>query len=198
MRELDAQADVHPGRFPGAGDRYRAITTKMTEYLNQERRLAGNPNAGVARSQLVVAMTQVSLAMDQLHNAAESSQTSPKVNVQPVAEGASDPAQKCRAVVPTGDLTTTQAEERSAACRELFPAYEVFRQKFGAVAQGLAHPEQVYTQERKAQEGVLQTAERLQLTHRACGAGDGAEIKWWAREDSNFRPLPCQGSALTN
>src|SRR6185437_2397029 len=22
--------------------------------------------------------------------------------------------------------------------------------------------------------------------------------KWWAREDSNFRPLPCQGSALTN
>ncbi len=23
-------------------------------------------------------------------------------------------------------------------------------------------------------------------------------LNWWAREDSNFRPLPCQGSALTN
>ena len=23
-------------------------------------------------------------------------------------------------------------------------------------------------------------------------------VKWWAVEDSNFRPLPCQGSTLTN
>jgi hypothetical protein len=161
MRELDAQADVHLGRFPGAEDSYRAITVKMAGFLNQERRLAGNPNAGVARSQLVVTMTQVSLAMDQLHNAAESLQSSLQVNVQPVAEGASDLAQRCRAVVPPGDLTT-QAEARSAACRELFPAYEVFRQKFGAVAQGLAHLEQINTQERMAQEGVLQTAGRLQ------------------------------------
>jgi hypothetical protein len=23
-------------------------------------------------------------------------------------------------------------------------------------------------------------------------------ISWWAREDSNFRPLPCQGSAVQN
>ena len=25
-----------------------------------------------------------------------------------------------------------------------------------------------------------------------------AGLKWWARGDSNARPLPCQGSALTN
>ena len=23
-------------------------------------------------------------------------------------------------------------------------------------------------------------------------------VGWWARENSNLRPLPCQGSALTN
>ena len=25
---------------------------------------------------------------------------------------------------------------------------------------------------------------------------DGRTKKWWPREDSNLRPLPCQGSAL--
>jgi chromosome segregation ATPase len=162
MRELDTQADVHLSRFPGAEDRCRAITAKMTEYLNQERRLGGNPNAGVTRSQLVVAMTQVSLAMDPLHNAAESLRLSVQTEVQPVAEGVADLEQRCRATVPLGALTTAQAEERSAACNELFPAYEAFRLKLGAVAKGLAHLEQIYTQERKAQEEVLRTGGRLE------------------------------------
>ena len=100
MQELNAEADVHLGRFPGAEDRYRAITAKMTEYLNQERRLAGDPNTGVARSQLVVTMTQGSIAMDQLHNAADSLKTSLQMTVQPVAEGAADLAQRCRTAVP--------------------------------------------------------------------------------------------------
>ena len=162
MQELNAEADVHLGRFPGAEDRYRAITAKMTEYLNQERRLAGDPNTGVARSQLVVTMTQGSIAMDQLHNAADSLKTSLQMTVQPVAEGAADLAQRCRTAVPPGALTPTETQTRSDACSEFFPAYDAFRQKFGAVTQGLLRLEEIYERERKTQQGLLQTAEQIQ------------------------------------
>ena len=162
MRELDSEVDVHLGRFPGAEDRYRAITAKMSEYLNNERQLAGRANAAVARGQIVVAMNQASIATEQLHNSAVSLQSSVQGNVQPVAREANDFQQGCHAVVPPGDLTPNQIQARDTACRQLFPAVEAFRQKFGAVARGLSRLEQVYLEERKTQEGLLQKAERLE------------------------------------
>ena len=72
MHNFSVEADGHLARFPGAEDRYRAVTTKMAQYVNREGDLSGNPNASVARSQLGVAATQVSLATDQLHNTAQS------------------------------------------------------------------------------------------------------------------------------
>lgn len=162
MRQLDSEADVHLDRFPGAEDRYRAITSKMGEYLDKERQLARRPDAGVARSQIVVAMNQASIATDQLHNSATSLESSVQANVQPVAREVREFEQGCHAVVPPGDLTPSQMAARDGACRSLFPVAETFRQKFDALVHGLAHLEQVYAQERKAQEGLLQTAQRLE------------------------------------
>src|SRR4051812_38373976 len=49
---------------------------------------------------------------------------------------------------------------------------------------------------------ALALAELVRVHHRTIdldvvrgGHGRGG---WWARDDSNIRPLPCQGSALTN
>ena len=162
MRELDSEADVHLGRFPGAEDGYRAVTAKMNEYLNNERQLAGRANAAIARGQIVVAMNQASIGTEQLHNSAVSLQSSVHGNVQPVAREANDLEQGCHAVVPPGDLTTSQIQARDAACRQLFPAVDAFRQKFEAVARGHSRLEQVYLEERKAQEGLLQEAQRLE------------------------------------
>src|SRR5580704_1654640 len=39
MREFASEADSHLSKFPGAEDRYHAITVKMTEYVNRERQL---------------------------------------------------------------------------------------------------------------------------------------------------------------
>jgi hypothetical protein len=162
MRELDSEADVHLGRFPGAEDRYRAITAKMNEYLNNERQLAGTANTAVARGQIVVAMNQASIATEQLHNSAISLQSSVQGNVEPVVREANDLEQGCRGVVPPGDLTPNQVEARDAGCRQLFPAVDAFRHKFEAVSRGLSRLEQVYLEERKAQEALLQKAQRVE------------------------------------
>lgn len=162
MQKFDSEADVHLSRFPGVEQRYHAITAKMTEYVSRERQLAGNQNTAAARGQLCVAASQASITADQLHNSAQSLQSTFQTNVQPIAIEATDFEQGCRGVVPPGDLTRAQTEARNAACRRLFLADAPFRQKFEAVSAGLAHLEQVYAQERKVQEGLLQSAQQLE------------------------------------
>jgi hypothetical protein len=162
MQKFDSEADVHLSRFPGVEQRYHAITAKMTEYVSRERQLAGNQNATVARGQLSVAASQASINADQLHNSAQSLQSTFQTNVQPIANEATDFERGCRAFVPPGNLTLAQTDARNEACRRLFIAGAPFRQKFEAVLAGLVHLEQVYAQERKVQEGLLESAQQLE------------------------------------
>ena len=76
MRQFDQQADVHLARFPGAEKQYQAITAKVRDSVEKERRLAGNPNASVARSQLSIAATQASYETEQLHYQGQSLESS--------------------------------------------------------------------------------------------------------------------------
>jgi hypothetical protein len=162
MREFDSQADVHLSRFPGGEERYRAITARMTQYLNRERSILGGGSAAVARSQILVAMNQASIATEELHNAANSLESAVRATAQPLSTDGIDLAHGCRATVNSGDLTQDQAESRNAACGQLFPTLDAFQQKLGAMSRGLAHLQQVYQQERRVQAGLLQTAQRLE------------------------------------
>lgn len=162
MQNFTSEADVHLGSFPGAEDRYRAITAKMTEYVNRERQLSGDPSAGVARGQLDLAANQASIDTDQLHNSAQSLRASFESNIQPLTGEAANFEAACRQPVLPGLLTPAQSAARNAACERLFRADVPYRQKFEAMTQGLMRLEQTYQQERKAQEGLLQMATRLQ------------------------------------
>jgi hypothetical protein len=161
MQTFDSEADVHLSRFPGAEQRYRAITAKMTEYVDRERQLTGGPSAAVARGQLSVAATRASIATIQLHNSARSLQSLFQTNVQPLAAEATDLEQGCRAAPPS-DLTPAQKDARNAACRRLLLADALFREKFAAMEAGLVHLEQVYAKESTAQQSLLQSAQRMQ------------------------------------
>ena len=162
MQRFDSEADLHLSRFPGVEKGYQAITAKMNEYVERERRLAGNPNAAVARSQLSVAATQASLATDQLHYQGQSLQSTLEINVKPMADEATNLDAICheRGTTPRPDLTPAQID--SEACGRLTNALTPFRQKYDATRTGLAHLEQVYAQEKTTQQELLQTTQKLE------------------------------------
>ena len=63
---------------------------------------------------------------------------------------------------PRGYLTPEQGEALPASCDQLSRANDQFRQHFDAVTKGLARLQQVYAEERRKQETLLQTVERIQ------------------------------------
>jgi hypothetical protein len=163
MQQFDSQADVHLGRFPGAGKAYEGITSRVGEYVARERQLAGNPNEAVARGQLSVAANQASIQTEQIHNQGEALQSALETDVKPIADQATSFEQQCHAASQnSGNLITTEIQDVNAACDRLASAVVPFRQKYAATADGLAHLEQVYQDEKGKQEQLLQTAQRLQ------------------------------------
>ena len=163
MQHFDSEADVHLARFPGAEKSYQAITTRISQYVARERELSGNPNASVARSQLSVAATQTSLLTDQMYYQTQSLESSLQTNVKPLVDDLDVLGQRCGQPSSGSDsLSADQIQARNAACGRLSDAGTPFRQKFNAMASGLAHLEQVYQDEHSKQQELLQTAEKLQ------------------------------------
>lgn len=163
MQRFDSEADAHLGRFPVAEKQYQAITAKIGGYVQRERSLAGNSDAEVTRSQLSVAATQASFETDQMHYQTQSLESSLSDNIKPLSDEAANLEAACGApgaTLPT--LTPTQADAHNAACGRLATALPTFRQKYSAITAGLAHLERVYSEEKSAQQALLQTAEKLQ------------------------------------
>jgi hypothetical protein len=164
MGRFNSEADVHLARFPGAEQRDQAITARIADYVSRERALAGNPNTSVARGQLSVAATQASIATDQMHYQTQSMESSLQMNIKPIADKVATLEEGCRTLAANTDkLSTNQNQEGHVACERLTEAAIPFRQKYDAIAAGLAHLEQVYADEHGKQQQLLQQAERLQL-----------------------------------
>ena len=162
MQRFDSEADVHLSRFPGAEERYHAITGEVAGYVNHERRLEGNSNASVLRGQLDTAANQAAIATDQLHNSALSLQFSLEANAKPLIAKVDHLEQACHVTVTPGDLTAAQNNQRINACQQLSYVVTPFRQKLAVLSSGLAHLEQVYAVERKTQGEMLLSARQLQ------------------------------------
>jgi hypothetical protein len=162
MQKFESEVDERLSRISGVEERYRAITAKITEYVDRERHLAGNPNASVARGQLDVAANQAEIATEQQHGAVLSFQYSVEASAPPLIKSADSIEQACHTAVSPGVLTPSQNNEHITACQQLSAADATFRKKIAAIASGLAHLEQVYVQERNAQQGLLQSAQKLE------------------------------------
>jgi hypothetical protein len=162
IQRFESEADMHLSRLPGAEEHYHAITAKMAEYVAREHKLAGDEKASVARSQLSVAASQASISTDQLHYSVQSLQSSLQTNIGPLATEATNLERSCIVAVPTGVLTPTETEARRSTCFRLAQAHPPFVRKFLAMSSALSHLEVTYEQERKAQDLLLQSAQRLQ------------------------------------
>jgi hypothetical protein len=161
MQRFDAAADVNLSRLPNVEKGYQAITVKMNGYVERERQLAGDSNASNTRSQLSNAATQASFVTDQVHNQGQSLQWTFDNNVKPIAAEVTNFEQRCQTVT-ANDLTPAEVDAIKAACGRLTNAAPLFHEKYNAMVAGLAHLEQVYTNESKAQQALLQTADKLQ------------------------------------
>ncbi|WP_156785221.1 hypothetical protein [Terriglobus roseus] len=163
MQRFDAEADVHLGRFPNAEKAYIAVTAKVSEYVTRERQLVGNPSRAVARSQLEVAATQISLNTDQVHFQGEALQRSLETNIAPLVNQVSELAQRCHETQPIGgNLPQAEIEEHKGACNRLLNAAPAFNQKYAAIVAGLSRLENVYKREKEYQAKLLDDAQRLE------------------------------------
>lgn len=98
-----------------------------------------------------------------MHLQGQSLETALQVNVKPIADKVETLELGCRTLAANTDkLSASQNQEDSAACERLTEAAIPFRQKYEAVAAGLAHLEQVYQDEHGKEQQLLQEAERLQ------------------------------------
>lgn len=164
MKQFDSDADIHLGRFPNAEKAYESITSRVSSYVDRKRQFADNsPNALNARSQLSNAAMQAENLTEQMHNQTLSLQSSLDGTVKPLADQAESYEQQCRAVASnTDNLTRDEVQNVRAVCDQLTGAYGPFREKYNAMAAGLAHLEQVYKRERAEQESLIQKSERLE------------------------------------
>lgn len=163
MDTFERAADVHLGRFPNAERAYGAITDRMKTLVARQRQLAGNENAGVARGQLSVAVTQTSLQTDQLHNQGESLQSALEGNIQPLVNESANLEQQCGAATSGAPTPFTPEELQNVrnVCDRLNAAVGPFRAKFNAMSSGLAHLEDVYRQEERTQQTLIQESDRM-------------------------------------
>lgn len=161
MAGFEKQADVHLARFQNGEKAYGGITDKVRAYVARQRQLSGNPNAGVTRSQLSVAATQVSLQTDQIHNGAEQLKASFDSDIRPLMGESQNLEQQCHAIPPNVPFTPEEIQSINGACGRLENAIPLFRDKFKAMGDGLLHLEQVYQREHIAQEQLLQESNRL-------------------------------------
>jgi len=163
MQRIDSASDVILGRFSAIEQKYRAITSKVSSYVEKERRLSGNPNEAVDRATLDVNAYQAAIDTTQLHNQVYSFEQDFKINATPVAESAAkyeDGCQKQDAEHP--GITSTEVEARTEACGRLHAALAPFQRSYDALQSGLAHLEKVYIQENSTQQTLLHTADKLE------------------------------------
>jgi len=99
--QFDAFADRYRTEISSVDTKYQAVTSKMSDLLQRERDLVGDPNASVTRGQLSVAISQTSIATDQLHNQVLSFESQVRSQVTPLWQSVWPVAQTChRAPLP--------------------------------------------------------------------------------------------------
>ncbi len=164
MGHFGDAVDAATPKLTAASKRYRDITSKMGEYLDRERALAGNRNAGLARSQLVVTMNQGPIATNQLHIDVQQIQIDYNNNAVPLMELVERAYQTCAVAPGTTQESSLAAGaiDPGSACRKLLGAHDNFAEKYNAITTALNRVEMAYRDELAKQERLMAEAQRIQ------------------------------------
>jgi len=163
IQHFEAASDALRPKLPNVERQYHAISSSMYAYYNRERGLAGNPGAGFARGQIAVAISQASLATDQIHNQVQTTQWDFENNIVPLAKQVGEMEQTCHAAHPStpDNPIPPSAEEWNSVCLRLRKNDGGFRRAYDATAKALGNIEAVYRQEHKYQQGLVEASSRI-------------------------------------
>ena len=165
MEHFNNAVDALLAKIPTIENRYKAITARMTDYLNREEQLSGvrDPRAGVARSQISVAMSQASIATDQLHIRVQPVQSEFEDQVAPLRERVFAFAQSCQVISHSNPaMFPTTYSRLSDACGQLAVLSPIFMEKYEFLSQGFHRLEAVYNLERNRQQQLVQVSVQIQ------------------------------------
>ena len=154
MQKFETAGTATLLKFPTISAKYRTITEKIDNYLQRDRKLAGNSSASYSRSQISYAMENGIYATNQVHFAVQSLRDSFTSDVQPQMQAAQTAMRLCgNTSVPVP--TVAPACER---LQKLFPAYS---KAYHDVTVGLSNLETIYQTELRKQQGLKSEADRM-------------------------------------
>lgn len=156
--QFDAVADRYRTDISSVDAKYQAITSRMDDLLQRERDLVGDPNASVTRGQLSVAISQASIATDQLHNQVLSFESQVRDQVRPLWQSVWPVTQTCHRA-PSPDF---KPGPEKTNCLALLSAADTFTRNLQDLKDGFAHAEQIFQREHETQDDLKAASERIE------------------------------------
>jgi hypothetical protein len=151
MTRASGKIDTELPKFPPIEQRYRTITDLMRAALARERSIYGGGQAGVARSQISVAITQATIEADQIHIAVENAQKEFEGQAGPLLRDGVDVSAKC-------DTHRVDSADLSSACSKLMTSRVTFTNRVDAMRRAFAQVERVWREEHAKQQRIEQAS----------------------------------------
>ena len=145
------KADAMLPKFGPEAQRYRAITGRMRNGLARQRSIYGGPQAGVARSQISVALNQLAIDANQIHLNDEESYRDFDFKSGQLSRDVTEESAWCQGAFPVS-LNST--------CPKLLDAQTAFAKRVSALRSAFADLEAAWTAERREQDAIVEAVAR--------------------------------------
>lgn len=147
-----ASADAQLVKFSPIEQRYRAITEWMNTALARQQSIYGDGQASLARGQVRLAINQAGMEAAQLHSGIQGSNQEIGAQIQLLIKSAVDFSQRCQSD------EAGQNVDLHAACLKFLDAAKKFKQSIETLGRAFDHAEQVWVEERRKQDNIIQIA----------------------------------------
>lgn len=143
---------------------FAAIVTRMSEYLDRERNLAGIRQASVERGQISVQVGQGSVAYEQAHVAADWDAAELQNRIKVLSAKESEAENRCRSIAPATaqNIAVTGSSGDMQACEKLFEAGAIFRNNVSVISQALDKVDEAYRENLERQKAIVAEADRIE------------------------------------
>lgn len=166
MQAFDAKAPTQLQNFQALGRRYRDATAWMRAALQRQRSTAGDYRAGVARSQIAVAISQASIQAGSLHTQADAARSTFEGKADAVLRDVATAQGYCSAGTPdplvVADAPGGELAGLSDACHALSAEVDEFTKNIVKVRRAFGQTDDVWQSERQRQEALLQESQQAQ------------------------------------
>jgi hypothetical protein len=132
----------------------------MQAGLRKERSIVGDGQASVTRGQISVAISQIAIDADQLHNSVQSSQQDFDLKAGQLLQQSKAANRACAEIQASKPNTFGNQKDLVAACTVEATASNAFSGKAAALQAAFTHIEGVWTSEHAAQDDIERSSDQ--------------------------------------